>query len=187
MRLFVAIAMTGEVAAELGALLGRWQETDWPVKWVRPEGLHLTLKFLGEVGEEQYSRLVDIVAAAVQGTPPLTLTLTEVGAFPTVPRARVLWAGLENDTALELLVHRVEQGAGTLGFPIEGRPYRPHVTLGRIREGQRLGSGAVQSIERAELAPASCLGSAVHLYQSHTGGGGSRYEVRATFPLESIA
>lgn len=187
MRLFVAIAISGDVAAELGALLGRWQEADWPVKWVRPEGLHLTLKFLGEVSEEQYPPLVDTVAQAVEGTPPITLTLTEVGAFPTVPRARVLWAGLENDVALELLVHRLEQGAGALGFPLEGRPYRPHVTLGRIRDGQRLGSSAVQAIQQADVAPVSCLAGAVQLYQSHAGGGGARYDVRATFPLESVA
>lgn len=183
MRLFVAIAMTGDVAEALAALLGAWTDREWPVRWVRPEGLHLTLKFLGEVGEGQFPALVDAVEQAVQGTPPLTCTLTEVGAFPTIPRARILWAGLESDAALELLVHRLEQGLAPLGFPVEGRAYRPHVTLGRVREERGLSSAAVEAIERAELAPVSCLATEVYLYQSHGGPGGSRYEVRATFPL----
>lgn len=187
MRLFVAIAMTGDVAGELAALLERWGDRDWPVKWASPETLHLTLKFLGEVAEERLPMLVDAVGRAVQGTPPLTCTLTELGAFPTTPRARVLWAGLESDAALELLVHRLEQGLAHLGFPLEGRAYRPHVTLGRVQEGRRLSSPAVQAIEQAELAPASCLATEVLLYQSHTGPGGARYQVCARFPLESPA
>lgn len=187
MRLFVAIEATGDVAGELTGVLERWRGEEWPVTWVRSEGLHLTLKFLGEVSEARYPAVVEAVGTAVRGTPPLTFTLTEVGAFPAVHRARILWAGLESDAALELLVHRLEQGCAALGFPVEGRTYRPHVTLGRVREGQRLSSSAVQAIDQARLEPVSCLATEVLLYQSHPGPGGSRYEVRATFPLEPAA
>ena len=183
MRLFVAIPVEGEVAEVLGGLLQRWQPIGWPVKWARPEGLHLTLKFLGSVESERYSGLLQGLAGAVRGTPALSFSLTELGAFPGLVRARILWAGLESEAALELMVHRIEQACAGLGFPLEGRPYRPHVTLGRVREGGRLPSRAIEQIEQEPVPRATFLANAVVLYQSLTGAGGSRYEVRATFPL----
>ena len=84
---------------------------------------------------------------------------------------------------LELLVHRVERACAGLGFPVEGRPFRPHVTLGRVREGRRLPEPAVRAIEGAELPAASFMAERVVLYESLPGPGGSRYEERATFPL----
>jgi 2'-5' RNA ligase len=187
MRLFVAIPVGGAVAVALEQLLAKWHATPWPVKWARPEGLHLTLKFLGSVEPADYPKLVETIAAAVQGTPALSFTLTELGAFPGWSKARVLWAGLESEAALELLVHRLEQGCATLGFPLEGHPYRPHVTLGRVREGHRLTPGAIQAIEQETISPASFLSSEVILYESFTGGAGARYEVKASFPLSQLA
>jgi RNA 2',3'-cyclic 3'-phosphodiesterase len=183
MRLFVAIPVEGEVAEVLGGLLERWQPIGWPVKWARPEGLHLTLKFLGSVESGRYPGLLEAVADAVRGTPALSFALSELGAFPELVRARVLWAGLESEAALELLVHRVERACAGLGFPLEGRPFRPHVTLGRVREGNRLPATALDWFETQALPRATFLSNQVVLYQSLTGAGGSRYEVKASFPL----
>lgn len=183
MRLFVAIPVEGEVAQVLGELLDGWRREPWPVKWVRTEGLHLTLKFLGEVQGERAGALTEALGGAVQGTPALPFSLTDIGAFPPLPRARVLWAGLEADGALELLVHRIERTSESLGFPLEGQAYRPHVTLGRVREGARLPSAAIQGIEAVHLPRAGFLADRVVLYRSLTGAGGSRYEVEASFPL----
>ena len=153
------------------------------MKWVRSEGLHLTLKFLGSVELERVAGIQGALAASTTGTPQLRFTLTELGAAPTVSRARVLWAGLESEAALELLVHRIERGCAELGFPVEGRPFRPHVTLGRVRQGRRLPEAAIQAIEEADLPAVSFVSDRVILYQSLPGPGGSRYEERATFPL----
>lgn len=183
MRLFAGIPVSQPVLGALGELLERWRSTDWPVRWVRHDGLHLTLKFLGSVEAERVASIRDALAAAVLGTPALSFTLTEVGAFPTVSRARILIAGLESEAPLELLVHRIERGCAELGFPVEGRPFRPHVTLGRVREGGRLPDPAVRAIEGAALPAVSFRPERVVLYESLPGPGGSRYEERAAFPL----
>jgi 2'-5' RNA ligase len=185
MRLFAAIPVGPPAAGVLTDLLDRWRVTDWPVKWVRGEGLHVTLKFLGSVDEPRMDAVRDSLGSAIAGTPGLSFTLAELGAFPSLEAGRVLWAGLESESALELLVHRIERACATLGFPLEGRPFRPHVTLGRIREGSRLSGSATQAIEATRLEPASFMSDAIVLFQSLTGPGGSRYEPRATFPLGS--
>jgi len=183
MRLFAGIPVAEPAHGALGGLLEGWRSTDWPVKWVRQDALHLTLKFLGSVETERVATIRDALAAAVQGTPALSFALTEVGAFPTVSRARILIAGLESEAPLELLVHRIERACADLGFPVEGRPFRPHVTLGRVREGRRLPEPAVRAIGGAELPAASFMADRVVLYESLPGPGGSKYEERATFPL----
>lgn len=183
MRLFAAIPVGAPVDALLARLLDRWKSNDWPVKWVRPEGLHLTLKFLGSVEADLVAPIKGSLAEAIAGTPRLSFTLTDLGGFPSVAKARVVWAGLESEAALELMVHRVEQASARLGFPLEGRPYRPHVTLGRLREGRRLPAAAIREIEGVDLTPVSFTSEAVVLYHSQTGPGDSRYEALATFPL----
>ncbi len=79
---------------------------------------------------------------------PITLTLGETGAFPTIRRARVLRLEIEAEPKLELLQDRIERGSEAIGYPPEGRPFLPHVTLGRVREGQRLPHDAAATLER---------------------------------------
>jgi len=183
MRLFVAIPVAPPAHDVLTELLDRWRASDWPVKWVRTEGLHLTIKFLGSVGAERISSIREGLSVCIAGTSVLSFTLTEVGAFPTLARARILFAGLECEARLELLVHQIERACAGLGFPVAGHPFRPHVTLGRVREGGRLPAAAVQAMEAAELPALRFVSDQVILYESLPGAGGSRYEARATFPL----
>lgn len=104
-----------------------------PVTWVRADALHLTLKFLGDVDDARASELrVALEQAAGGGEPrPVTVHIEGFGVFPDSRRPRVVWAGVAPDPSLELLQHRVEHAFAPLGFPTEGRPFRPHVTLGR--------------------------------------------------------
>lgn len=106
----------------------------FPLKWVKPENIHLSLKFLGEVDDAREPELHGALqrAAGTRGEPrPLTLQLTGFGVFPDYHRPHVLWAGVAPDPGLELLQHAVEQAFAPLGFPTEGRAFRPHVTLAR--------------------------------------------------------
>jgi 2'-5' RNA ligase len=184
MRLFAAIPLGGEVQRSLAGLLDRWTRRDWPVRWVRPQGLHLTVKFLGSIEPERLAAIAAGLGRASAGTPGLTLGLRELGAFPSFERARVLWAGLDAEPALELLVDRVERAMADLGFPLEGRAFRPHVTLGRLKDGARLPPAAIREIEDA--APGgSCLADRLVLYESRPGPGGSVYGEQASFPLEA--
>ena len=107
-----------------------------PVKWVRPENIHLSLKFLGEVEETRAPDLRTALqrAAGSGGGPeprPLTLQITGFGVFPDYHRPQVLWVGVTPEPGLELLQHSVEQAFAPLGFPTEARAFRPHVTVAR--------------------------------------------------------
>jgi RNA 2',3'-cyclic 3'-phosphodiesterase len=115
--------------------IGPVRERGFPVKWVRPEALHLTLKFLGDVDD---AREADLRAALGQvGGGPATLHIEGFGVFPDFTRPRVVWAGVTPDPALELLQHRVEQVFAPLGFPTEAKAFRPHLTLGRAKRDAR--------------------------------------------------
>jgi len=184
MRLFAALPVGGDARAELERILAAFRRTDWPVKWVREGGLHVTLKFFGEVAPERLAPIRDALAAAERGTPALPFTPTELGAFPSLQRARVLWAGYQTEPALELLVHRVEQATEPLGFPGEGRPFRAHVTLGRVREGSRLPREGMGALEGAVLK-AGFTADRLVLYQSRPGPAGTTYDELDSFPLAS--
>lgn len=119
-----------------------------PVKWVRPENIHLSLKFLGEVEEAREPELRGALkqAAGSRSEPrplhppdprPLTLQITGFGVFPDYHQPRVLWVGVTPEPGLELLQHEVEQAFAPLGFPIEARAFRPHLTLGRAARDAR--------------------------------------------------
>lgn len=108
-----------------------------PVRWVKAEAMHLTLKFLGAVAADRHDQLADALQHAARASRPVTVTVAELGAFPDARRPRVLWAGVSPEPGLELLQHQVEQAFAPLGFPPEGRPFRPHLTLGRVERGAR--------------------------------------------------
>ncbi len=111
-----------------------------PVKWVRPENIHLSLKFLGDVEEAREPELREALrrAAGARGEQrPLILQIAGFGVFPDYHRPHVVWAGVTPDPGLELLQHAVEQAFAPLGFPTEARAFRPHVTLGRAARDAR--------------------------------------------------
>jgi 2'-5' RNA ligase len=184
MRLFAALPVAGDAKAELERKLAAFRRTDWPIRWVREGGLHVTLKFLGEVEPERLAAIRAALSTAARGTPVLSFTPTELGAFPTLSRARVLWAGYHSGPALELLVHRVEQATEPLGFPVEGRPFRAHVTLGRARQGARLPREGLGALER-EVLTAGFTADRLVLYQSRPGPAGTTYDELDSFPLDS--
>jgi RNA 2',3'-cyclic 3'-phosphodiesterase len=182
MRLFAALPIPDPAREEIAALLARLRASDWPVRWVGDEGLHVTLKFYGEVAPERLEVIEESVRLAARGAGPLPLRLDELGAFPSVQHARVLWLGLEGPPALELLQDRLERAGEAIGFPPEGRPFRPHVTLGRVREGHRLPANALEEYEVERLP---LLAEELLLYESLLSSQGPRYEPRLTLPLVS--
>lgn len=184
MRLFAGIPVGGEIGTALAAFLRQWRAEPWPVRWVRDDGLHLTVKFYGEVAPEPAAALSAALEQATRGTPILPLQLGGIGAFPSLARAHVLWAGLEAPPALELLVDRIERASAELGYDLEGRPFRPHVTLGRLRDNARLPLEAVRQLERVS-PEGNFVADRLVLYQSRPGPGGSTYHPHATFPLGS--
>jgi 2'-5' RNA ligase len=182
MRLFVAVPIPHPAREQILSLLGRLREGGWPVRWVHDEGLHMTMKFFGEVASERLDVIQEALRFAVAGAGALSLKLVGLGAFPSRTRPRILWVGVEAPSSLELLQDRIERGCEAIGFPPEGAPFQPHVTLGRVREGQRLPPGGLD--DHAEgFEQVAFLAQELVLYESLLTTGGPRYESRLTLDL----
>lgn len=134
MRLFFALELPGEIKTALGALQTELRQTRAAIGWTKPENLHLTLRFLGEVEAAGLPALKQLCAQTAQQTAPLTLTLNGIGFFPSARKPKVLWAGLADAAnALPKLHQALETRLTSLGFAREDKPFRPHLTLGRFK------------------------------------------------------
>jgi 2'-5' RNA ligase len=131
MRLFVALEIPSAVRENLAELLEALRAVSPQTRWARPENLHVTLKFIGEVPE---TKLVAIRAALAQvrSAQPITLDFRGLGFFPSEKHPRVFWAGIEASPNLKTLAANIEKATETLGVPREQRPFSPHLTLARF-------------------------------------------------------
>jgi 2'-5' RNA ligase len=123
--------------------------------------------------------IAEALRFAADGAGALTMELGDLGAFPSRSRPRILWVGVQAPPALELLQDRIERGCEAIGFPPEGAPFQPHITLGRVREGQRLPMGGLDD-HADEFERVSFVGQELVLYESVLTTGGPRYESRLT-------
>ena len=115
------------------------------VRWVRPEAMHLTVKFYGDVAAEAVDALADGLARAAATSRPLDLTLEGLGVFPNPRRPQVIWAGLGGEVAsLQALAAEVERISTALGYAPESRAFKPHLTLGRV-------GGSLKPADQARL------------------------------------
>ena len=136
LRTFIAVELDKEFLDNLENLQHRLRGQVAPrsVRWVRPEGIHLTLKFLGETRPDQLELVKSALDQAVSEIPPFVFTMGGLGCFPNTRRPRVIWVALyEPAGALSRLRDAVESRVAPLGFPTENRPFRPHLTLGRVQ------------------------------------------------------
>jgi RNA 2',3'-cyclic 3'-phosphodiesterase len=178
-RLFVALNLPPSVRQALWTAAAPLRALGLPVKWVRDEGIHVTLKFLGEVADEREPELAAALARAAVEARALPLALGGFGVFPDFRRPHVVWAGIAPEPALEILQHRVEQEFAPLGFPTEARAFRPHVTLGRAARAARPSAFAGLEATLGRLAFAdTALVSGLDLMQSTLQSGGAVYHVR---------
>jgi len=134
LRLFLAINLTPEVRRDVADATAALREAVPELAWVREHLLHLTLKFLGDQTDERAEELRPVLETVAGRHRALSMTLGGIGAFPNFRRARVVWLGVGQDPRLELLHHDVEVACEALKFEVEGRPFRPHLTLARVRE-----------------------------------------------------
>ena len=187
-RAFIATAISPMAREALEDTIGRLrQEIPGGVTWVRPEGIHLTLKFLGNVRRDESERLMSVVGELAAGHGPFTLGLSGLGMFPNGRRPRVLWAGLTGDLgALASLQQTVEDAAARIGLPPEARPFSPHLTLGRVRRDvseAALGriSAAVSVAATPDVLPWPV--DSVQLMRSVLHPSGAEYTVLTSVPL----
>jgi len=138
LRTFIAIDLSPELRANLGDLQDRLRGElgRGSVRWVQPQGIHLTLKFLGDTRREQLDEIQRALARAAATAEPFTISAGGAGCFPNARQPRVVWVGLEETSgALLRLRYAVESEVSPLGFPTEKRPFQPHLTLGRVQRG----------------------------------------------------
>lgn len=150
MRAFFCIELEDEIKERLDGITQSLKRRDGArVSWVKRENLHITLKFLGEVVPERVEELRLAAEVAHEGIGPFELELNLLGAFPSLERPRVIWVGSSSPPPEILrLYERLERELEPLGFPPEGKPYTPHVTLGRVKEKDRVKVGRLR--ERLE-------------------------------------
>ena len=185
-RSFFAVELSAEIAAGVRKVQGALKERATGVRWVRPEGIHLTLKFLGEVEEDRIEAIEHKAGEVVQGIRPFTVEIKGGGGFPTAKNPRVIWIGVEDHSGmLKHLQTRIEAGMAELGFTQEKRGFTPHLSVGRLRSGK--GSKTVS--QAIDVIKTSDLGSLevreIILFRSHLKPTGAEYTKLGSFLLEA--
>jgi len=122
------------------------------VRWVRPEGIHLTLKFLGDVPANRIGEITQALQKSCQGFAPFFLSCSGLGCFPDLKHPNVVWVGVQEETGtLAQLQKAIEENLASLGYPAEKRPFSPHLTIGRVQK--RVGASDLRQL--GELVGAS--------------------------------
>lgn len=177
MRLFIAVELSDAVRARLSAAQERLRAAPCAVKWVKPQLMHLTLRFLGEVAPSRIPDLEAAMASAAEGVPPFEARVVGLGAFPERGAPRVVWAGIQDNGSLATLNRRLEEAARRLGFDPEQRPFSPHLTLGRVKDAR--GAPALRGLLDAQAAAhfGSCTITGLVLVESRLSPAGPSYTV----------
>lgn len=175
-RLFVALDFPEDVRQRLVGLGGGVPGA----RWTEADNLHLTLRFIGEVPEDQTAEIDDALSEI--SAPAFDVTLDGVGVFGSNRNARVLWAGVERSDALSHLQSKVESALVRCGLPAEERKFSPHITLARLKDAPKDRIG--RFIEERGLFRAGPIRmDHFTLYRSHLGKGAAVYEALREYPL----
>lgn len=186
MRLFLAVELDPGLRRRLREATAPLRTAVPDAGWVAEDRLHLTLKFLGEQPESLLPALTDTMRAIGGRHWPVDMRLRTVGAFPDLRRPRVVWMGIAPSPKLELLQHDVEAGCAALGIDVDGKPFRPHLTIGRLRGTEsRDAIRALRQAAREVQFRADAAVSAIALMHSTTTTAGRRYARLADAPLRT--
>jgi RNA 2',3'-cyclic 3'-phosphodiesterase len=183
MRAFVAIELPPAVQVELRRQQAAFRGVAPEARWTRPEGIHITLKFLGEIDGDQ----VEKVIAALAALGPLAgfeIEVRDFGFFPDARRPRVFWAGVHAPAALTNLAARVEGAMGNLGFAPEERAFTPHLTLARFKIPRPQPDLAALVEKQCHLSLGRFQVSGFFLFESRLSPQGAEYRKVARFPRE---
>lgn len=180
-RTFVAVEIPR--FDDLDRLLAKLKSSGSKISVPRPEGIHVTLKFLGEVEEERLQEVLGAVKKVSTEFAPFDAKVVGTGAFPDERKPRVLWIGIEDGGALARLADAVDDSMSRIGFPREGRKFTPHVTVARVKSlsGIDMALGALQEFEHKEFG--SIRVRDVRLKKSTLMPTGSIYEDLGVFDL----
>lgn len=186
-RAFVAVEIPESAREPLIRIQRSLRQSLPSLAYVKPEGIHVTLKFLGEISAEQLPGIAAAVRAATLGFPKFRLSIDGLGTFPAQGQPRVVWLGLKGDLRLlTSLAERLEKAMRELGIPQEDRPFAPHLTLARVR--QKLSPEELATLRRLGEKVNGPVGpefevTEVSVMRSHLQRGGAVYHRLEAFPL----
>jgi 2'-5' RNA ligase len=186
-RLFVAVPLPAEATANIAALVDAVRRQGVPdggrdVRWVRLDGLHLTLRFIGPTPDDRVDAARDAVLAAAGAVDAFDISIGGAGSFPPFARPRALWLGLrEGGEPLSTLAHEVDQALIGAGWALDEKPFRAHLTLARSDGVPAGGAIAQRLVAAAADFHARFRAERMGLFESLTGGGPARYE-----PIETV-
>ncbi len=133
-RTFLAIELPEKITYTISKVQEEIKSYGLKIRWVRPENIHLTLKFLGDIKTADTEKVARAVSESVTGHPPISLAVKGIGVFPGIKKPRVLWLGISKQVdLLTALQKTLDDKLEAMGFPKEKRPFRGHLTLGRIK------------------------------------------------------
>ncbi len=184
-RTFVAIDLPRAIQGGLAQFVQILQRANAPVSWVKPDRIHLTLKFLGDVHEDRIPSLCDALQTVSDGARPFSIQPAGCGAFPSIKQMRVVWVGLRGDVEpLRSLQARVEESLKPLGFEPEDRPFRAHLTVGRVKGSQRARVLQQALLDNQSFSTEAFDVTELVLYKSELRPEGAQYTplCRAAFP-----
>lgn len=184
-RAFLAIAPPAEIWQEIGKIQNRLKRScPFDIRWLKPESIHLTLKFFGGASRDDIVALSRVVEQHSSVFAPVQLTVAKLGVFPSLQRPRVLWIGLSGETTpLSTLQQNLEQGWADCGFAKEDRPFRPHLTIGRIKSSRLVGDPVKFLAQAGDWSAGSFRADGLTLFQSELTPQGAVYTQLARFPF----
>ena len=175
MRTFIAIEIPSEVKSAIAALQDDLRRARADVGWTRPENIHLTLRFLGEVDERRIGEVEKVCVASAAEFKPFTLSLNDIGVFPNARQPRILLAGLagEIEKAGEMR-KRLNDGLALIGFELEEKHFRPHLTIGRVKSNRKT-SELLALVDARQVPALSFVVTEIVLMKSELHPAGARY------------
>lgn len=183
-RCFIAIEIDGAIIEALAGVQQQLRQSGAAVGWVRPASIHITLKFLGDVAEERLPAIGGELAEIAGHHAPFQMMVTGAGAFPSLRRPRIIWAGISDGAEnVAALAQEIETRLEAFGFAREARPFTPHITLGRVKEPVGIGALATlieqHTADQFGVMPVAQL----TLMRSELSPQGARYTALGWFPL----
>jgi 2'-5' RNA ligase len=155
------------IKAAAAAVQRELMKSEAQVAWVRSDGMHLTLKFLGEVSDSQLDEIEEALVSAAAGCGSMKISVRGLGVFPNPKNPRVVWLGIQpEDDRLLRLQERIDRALTPLGFPPERRDFRPHLTLGRVKTSRGLDDLMKALAVQHHFLAGDCVLGELHLIQS---------------------